>query len=1273
LFYDDAWEIFQTVDTSGDQSIDREEFARMDSAMLGIVNNPFATFDIAFDEIDLDSTGTIDLREFCIWLGKQHFKTENEQRDIIRAYNNAAGWFGKTDDEIMEMVAHKDAVLVANILVANSFNSTTSVSTNNRRVADDRKADAAVAAATNAAVVKAVTAAVVGSNNLSTDHFVDEAELAAQSRRIVLETLGKPGKKGVAARAAVFQTLDANNDGTVTRKEALAAIAALWEDLDNMSACMMAYEAADRNGNGLELRETRLFFQYQLHYNDCVKTFRQADVDGDGQIDQHEFVNLGIDSYSTAKETFAMIDLDNSGTIDLREFATWMGTQQFDSDDELDDIMRAYKESASWFGKPDNELMEVVAQKEVLARRAKFEALMKPGNTGRLLRAEAFKVVDANNDGVVSRAEAMEAIAALWEDFDNLSACMMAYEAADRNGTGLTWRETRLFFQYQLFYDDAWEVFQHVDVDHDGDIDRDEFALMDPVVLRIAFNPFASFDSAFDEIDLDNSGTINLREFCTWLGMQHFSSELEIADVQRAYNASESWFGMKDDDLIALATEKDNVSLGNPMKRQQSFEPELADVDVVARQTSPVFISKGKQPRRSSSLLNKWDQDSYSPRQHELDQQSLIMERMTPVEWTPPVPWTPPVKDWAAVSGSDRTIGFGAKEEEGRVQKLVQAIEVAKLREQEAGAASPASPAPALPPASTRGSRRASIELLAKAGKEGHASREAAFKSIDINSDGVVTRKEALEAIAAMWDEFDNLSACMMAYEAADRNGGGLSWRETRLFFQYQLFYDDAWELFQQVDMSGDGRIDRHEFANIDSAMLGIKSNPFATFDDAFDEIDVDNSGTIDLREFCTWLGRQQYETEAELADIERAYQESDSWFGKSDIAVMKYALQKDRAADGAVRMSATTAVVAAAAPVTGSVVVRLTATAVAGMIELFKALDADGNGALTASDFGAFGSDPDFGAQGWSRLQSQFDLDGDGSVSVDEFCSVLKELALDKVANSPVGFSAPSRWVLTQWCNELTEVLSAAVEQECNLLRGWCEQYDGVKSALRGISTVDDRAQYHIGFEFELGSESETQISTLFRTFDQRSAGAIDAADFGTMSKNSSTAEFWREVKFNFDGESSIELSATDFRNRVACAVSNRAAVGLQQEAATLWGQVIEELEAWNDWRVQTLCAALYDIWFHGEYGQEVDETSRQIAASLGPKAGLPFNVQPGGSVPGTPVRAYGGRQAVASPHLDTITKLEAKLVRMEADHKQKIRQMRQQVLSTLVDGFTQ
>jgi hypothetical protein len=60
--------MFQRVDTSVDGTIDKTEFAQMDVGMYGM---PFAVDatqnSAAFDTIDQDQTGTIDLREFCTW------------------------------------------------------------------------------------------------------------------------------------------------------------------------------------------------------------------------------------------------------------------------------------------------------------------------------------------------------------------------------------------------------------------------------------------------------------------------------------------------------------------------------------------------------------------------------------------------------------------------------------------------------------------------------------------------------------------------------------------------------------------------------------------------------------------------------------------------------------------------------------------------------------------------------------------------------------------------------------------------------------------------------------------------------------------------------------------------------------------------------------------------------------------------------------------------------------------------------------------------------
>ena len=56
----------------------------------------------------------------------------------------------------------------------------------------------------------------------------------------------------------------------------------------------------------------------------------------------------------------------------------------------------------------------------------------------------------------------------------------------------------------------------------------------------------------------------------------------------------------------------------------------------------------------------------------------------------------------------------------------------------------------------------------------------------------------------------------------------------------------------------------------------------------------MDGSRTIDMREFCHYFGEQQFTDDAEVADVDRAYQEAASWFGKNSPDLVGIAQQKD-------------------------------------------------------------------------------------------------------------------------------------------------------------------------------------------------------------------------------------------------------------------------------------------------------------------------------------------------------------------------------------------
>jgi hypothetical protein len=114
-----------------------------------------------------------------------------------------------------------------------------------------------------------------------------------------------------------------------------------------------------------------------------------------------------------------------------------------------------------------------------------------------------------------------------------------------------------------------------------------------------------------------------------------------------------------------------------------------------------------------------------------------------------------------------------------------------------------------------------------------------------------------------------------MAYEAADRDGGGIGTKEVRLFLQYQLFYDDAWEIFADMDTNADGVLSEKEFvSNIDLLKVKIENPKLC-----YAVMDKNGDGKIDLREFAYWLGQMKYKEGAEATDVTRAFDVSAEFF----------------------------------------------------------------------------------------------------------------------------------------------------------------------------------------------------------------------------------------------------------------------------------------------------------------------------------------------------------------------------------------------------------
>ena len=108
-----------------------------------------------------------------------------------------------------------------------------------------------------------------------------------------------------------------------------------------------------------------------------------------------------------------------------------------------------------------------------------------------------------------------------------------------------------------------------------------------------------------------------------------------------------------------------------------------------------------------------------------------------------------------------------------------------------------------------------------------------------------------------------------------------------------------------------------------------------------------------------------------------------------------------------------------------------LTPSSNGAIVNLFKSIDADGSGDIESADFIKMaGDDAEFGNEGWTKLESHFDVDGDGSITMDEFRFGLKGFGMKVALESEIGFEAPHYWTLTQWIAEIQAVFNKSARK---------------------------------------------------------------------------------------------------------------------------------------------------------------------------------------------------------------------------------------------------
>ena len=174
--------------------------------------------------------------------------------------------------------------------------------------------------------------------------FISGAEL-----RHVMTNLGK--KLTDEEADDIIREADIDGDGKVNCEEFVAMMASKMKDADREEEIRVAFRVLDRDGNGFitaaELRHVMTNIGDKLTDEEVYEMIREADMDGDGQVNCEEFVAMmaqkmkDSDREEEIREAFCVFDRDGNGFIsaaELRHVMTNIGDKL--TDEEVDDMIR---------------------------------------------------------------------------------------------------------------------------------------------------------------------------------------------------------------------------------------------------------------------------------------------------------------------------------------------------------------------------------------------------------------------------------------------------------------------------------------------------------------------------------------------------------------------------------------------------------------------------------------------------------------------------------------------------------------------------------------------------------------------------------------------------------------------------------------------------------------------------------------------------------------------------------------------------------------------
>jgi Ca2+-binding EF-hand superfamily protein len=354
-----------------------------------------------------------------------------------------------------------------------------------------------------------------------------------------------------------FLQYDINRDGNISRKELEDGMVQSGQfTFDDARTC---FDIADIDGDGeVDLAEfVQLMFPNASEIisnlkskfrsmDDVIKVFNSWDTNKDGSISFSELSSAVMQGGQRLSEEemnaiFVIGDVDQNGEIDLDEFKRMMMPSASDVVTKFRSAHKTTHDVQEAFKKFDADNDGAIDRQEMT------QALSSHGLNFTQQEVDAiFKAGDINSNGSIDYAEfvslmcpsAHAIVTKFRTQYKNMDDVIAAFKRFDRNNDGaldkaeLTQAMKSSGQSYSDIEVDA--IFSLGDSDGDGEVSLEEFvALMSPssseilTKLRSTFKSIQDVKTTFKKIDTDNDGLLSKQEMLSSSGSKYDSEEVD--------------------------------------------------------------------------------------------------------------------------------------------------------------------------------------------------------------------------------------------------------------------------------------------------------------------------------------------------------------------------------------------------------------------------------------------------------------------------------------------------------------------------------------------------------------------------------------------------------------------------------------------------------------------------------------------------------------------------------------------------------------------------